>query len=402
MNTSAAQTTPPLPEAFVGTLRRTQRLGLVAGLAGLALAVVGWLAAPDAFYRGYLVAWLFWGGLSLGCLALLMLHHLVAGGWGFVTQRSLEAGAQCIAVMAVCFLPLLFGLHHLYEWTHDEVVAGSVVLQHKRPYLNVPFYLVRTVIYFSAWIGLAFLLGTWSLRQYRTRRAIYSVQMRRLSAAGLILHILLMTFASLDWVMSLDPHWFSTIFAWLMTVSQTLTALAFTILLLARYRARPPLAEAASVKHVHDYGNLMLAFVILWSYMMFAQYLIMWSGNIPEDIEWYVQRKEGAWFWVAPFLVVFHFVMPFLLLLFRRVKRSTRGIQRLAAALLAVHVVFLAWLVLPTFDDLSVLAFGIGLAAFLGLGGLWLAAYAWLLAGRPLLPRHDPRFEELLHPHART
>jgi hypothetical protein len=383
---------------FDGSLQQMQRLGAGAAAVGTLAAIAGLLVSAESFFQGYLTAFVFWSGLSLGFLGVLLLHHLVVGAWGYVTQRILEAGALTVGLAAVLFIPLAFGLHPLYEWTHAEVVAESPVLQHKKPYLNVPFFLIRAVLYFVIWGGIAYFLRRWSIRLDETGDPAYAVRLRRLGAGGLVAHILLVTFASTDWIMSLDPHWFSTVFGWLLTVSQGLTALAVTVIVLAAARHTSPLDEQVQVKHFHDYGNLILTFVILWAYMMFVQFLIMWSGNIPEDIRWYVERQENGWGWVAPFLIVFHFVGPFLVLLSRRSKRSGRALAGLAGLLLVVHVLFVAWLVLPSFPNASVHAYWIAAVAFVGMGGAWAAVFAWGLRRQPTFLKNDPRYELPLNP----
>lgn len=391
--------TDPAAHPLAAPLGRLRRLGLGLGAGGLLVAALGLLIAPEAVVRGYLAAYAFWIGLSIGGLGLLMIHQLNAGAWGLVTQRHLEAMALTVLPMAVLFLPILLGMHALYHWTHDDVVAADAVLQHKRPYLNVPFFVVRAVLYFAFWGTLAVLLARWA-REVDETGAVRPVErMRTLSAAGLVGHVLLMTWVTTDWYMSLEPHWHSTLYPWLMLASTTLTALAFTAVALSRLSRRGPLAAVTQKKHFHDLGNLMLAFVVVWTYMMFAQYLIMWSGNVPHDIVWYVPRGEGGWMVVITAVVLLHFALPFALLLSRRAKRSGRTLARIATGLLLVHVLFLAWFLLPSFEHLSVHAFWTGAAAWVGLGGVWLAAYAWALVRRPLLPRRDPRYADTLNQH---
>lgn len=383
--------------------KRLRSIGLATGAVGLAACAVLLVLGPEAFFQGYLVAWLFWAGVSLGSLALLMLHHLVAGGWGVVGQRHFEAGALTIGLMALLYVPLLFGMHALYEWTHAEAVAGDAVLQHKKPYLNVPFFIGRMVLYFGFWTAAAYFFRRWSVRLGETGNAALAQRMRRLAAGGLIAHILLLTFASVDWVMSLEPHWFSSVFGWMLAVSQVLAALAVAVLALtwlARREARSGrgggnkagIGRLFSTKYLHDYGNLLLAFVVLWMYMVFVQYLIMWAGNVPEDIEWYVHRRGAPWGWMAPALVIFHFAVPFFALLFRRTKRSRVALPVLCGALLVMHFLYLVWLVWPAFEHVGLLTCAAGAVAFLGIGGLWGAAYAFFLGRRPLIPRRDPRF----------
>jgi hypothetical protein len=380
--------------------------GLTVGAVGL-LACAGLLVlGAEAFFRGYLVAWLFWAGVSLGSLALLMLHHLVAGGWGAVGQRHFEAASLTIFVMALLYVPLLFGMHALYEWTHAEVVASDAVLQHKKPYLNVPFFMIRMVIYFGFWGACAWFFRRWSVRLGETGDADLAQRMRQLAAGGLVGHVLLITFASLDWIMSLEPHWFSSVFGWMIAVSEVLTALAVAILALSWLRRSGNSASGGSsdgagdigrlfsTKYLHDYGNLLLAFVVLWMYMVFVQFIIMWAGNVPEDIEWYVARREAPWGWISPVLVIFHFALPFFTLLLRRAKRSRTALPVLAGGLLGMHLLYLAWLVWPAFEHVGLLTVAVAVAAFIGLGGLWCAGYAFFLARRPLVPRRDPRFEK--------
>ncbi len=364
------------------------------GAVGLAAAVTILFAEPTHFYQGYLVGFAFWSGASFGCMALLMLHHLVGGEWGFVTQRILEAGAATTLLMAAFVIPILFGMHEIYEWTHEDVVAASDVLQHKKPYLNAPFFIVRTILYFAAFVLISFFLVRWSRMQDDRRDPRYAVRLRRLSAGGLVVYVLLITWASLDWYMSISPHWFSTVYGWLIAVSQTLTALAVAIVALYLVRGAVTIRQVLKTKHFHDYGNLMLAFVVLWTYMMFAQYLIIWSGNIPEDVLWYVHRKHGVLLWVGSFLVLFHFAVPFFILLFRRTKRTPARLAGLAAALLIVHAVFLIWLILPSFNEAGLLSYVSVVVSLLGIGGCWLALFLSTLAARPLVPSFDPRFEE--------
>lgn len=382
----------PSAHPYHDLMRRIRNAGGAVGLLGLAAAVVVWVLDPTAFFQGYLAAFVFWVSVPLGCLGLLMLHHLVAGRWGFVAQRLLESGALTIGGMALLFVPLFFGLHELYEWTHADVVEESVALQHKKPYLNIPFFIVRTAIYFAVWAALAFLFARWSRRLDETRDVHCAARMRRLGAAGLIVHILLMTFVTTDWVMSIDPEWFSTIYAWKFVVSHTLVAIALVVIALAALRRRGPLREIVETKQLHDWGNLMLAFVVLWTYMVFAQYLVIWSGNVPHDVLWYTEREAGFWFWAGVVMIIFHFAVPFLLLLFRRTKRSGRRLAGLSVVLLLAHALFVAWLIVPSFHEIPPLTYAALVASWVGLGGLVLGSAAWLYARRPPVVQYDPRF----------
>lgn len=372
-------------------LDRVQAQSLLVGAAALALCLVGALRSPEQFFRSYLFAYLFWLGIALGCFAVVMLHHLVGGAWGFVIQRLLEAGTRTLPLMALLILPLLFfGLPSLYIWARPQVVAGDELLQHKSWYLNKGFFLVRTVFYFAVWWTVAHFLNKWSSEQDRTAEPSLSRRLEMLSGPGLVLYALTVTFASVDWVMSLEPHWFSTIFGVLFMVGQVLTTLAFVIgvaMLLANHK---PLSDILSPQHFHDLGNLMLAFVMLWAYVSFSQFLIIWSGNLPEEIPWYVRRLKGGWGSVAVVLILFHFALPFLLLLSRNIKRKVRMLGMVAVAMIFMRLVDLFWIVKPAFPK-AVLFHWMDFAAPIGVGGIWIAVFVWQLKGRPLLPLHDPR-----------
>lgn len=368
------------------TLDRIQRRSLIAGAAALTACAWGALGSPQRFLESYLVGYLFWTGIALGCAALLMLHHLVGGGWGVAIRRLLESGTRTFPLAAVLALPLLFGLRSLYVWARPEAVAGDELLQHKQPYLNVPFFVARTAFYFAVWLALAWALNRWSAEEDRTGSPAVRSRLQKLSGPGLILYGLTVTFASVDWVMSLEPHWYSTIYGILFIVGQALATLAFAITALLVLGTRPPLAEILTPQNFHDLGNLTLAFVMLWAYVAFSQFLIIWSGNLPEEIPWYLARTRGGWGAVAVGLVLFHFVLPFLLLLARQNKRRLRALGALAAAMLALRLVDLYWIVAPAFHRQELAVHWMDLAAPVGVGGLWMAAFVWQLKQRPLVP----------------
>jgi hypothetical protein len=342
------------------------------------------------------MAYLFWTGIALGCFAIVMLHHMVGGGWGFVIRRLLESGTRTIPLMAVLFLPLFLGLHDLYEWTHSEVVSNDEVLQHKSPYLNVTSFSIRAAAYFAIWMIGAYFLNKWSLEQDRTADRALTRRLQILSGPGLVVYGATVTFASVDWAMSLEPHWFSTIYGIVFMVGQGLATLAFMIIALALLANRKPLSDVVSPQHFHDLGNLMLAFVMLWAYVVFSQFLIIWSGNLPEEIPWYLRRTEGGWQWIAIMLAVFHFALPFVLLLSRGTKRKVRALAMVAVAMIFMRLIDMFWLVAPAHrTGLSI--HWLDVAAPIGIGGIWVAAFVWQLKGKALLPIYDPRLEETLH-----
>jgi hypothetical protein len=374
-----------LPSVLAGAQRQSFRIGL----AILAICAAGSFLNPAQFLRSYLVAFLFWMGIALGSAAVVMLHHLVGGRWGFVIRRVLEAATGTLPAMALLMLPLLFGVRTLYHWTQP---AGDHLLEHKALYLNLPFFLLRAVLYFAVWIAVTRLLNRWSLQQDRTGDRTLVRRMQLLSGPGLLLYGLTVTFASIDWAMSLEAHWFSTIYGMIFMVGQGLSTLAFAIAVLILLAEHKPLADVITPGHFHDLGNLMFAFVMLWAYVAFSQFLIIWSGNLVEEIPWYLARLRGGWQWIALLLVVFHFFLPFMLLLMRSVKRRRQVLARVAVAVILVRLVDMFWLVTPAFHPGNLKIHWMDLAAPIGLGGLWLASFLANLKRAPLLPLHDPRF----------
>src|SRR5262249_27691849 len=319
---------------------------------------------------------------TLGCLALGMIHQLSGGAWGVVIRRPIGAAARVLPILTLMFLPIVFGMHHLYEWTNADLVARDEVLQGKRAYLNTPFFLVRAAVYFFAWNALSYLLNAWSLEQDRTGDESLSRRMQLTSAIGLVAYGLTMTFASFDWSMSLEPHWFSTIYGVLIMGGQALTAWAVLIVVLVWLSRRPPLDAVVVPDHFHDLANLMLAFVMLWAYFAFSQYLIIWSGNLPEEIAWYLHRLQTGWRFVGAILVVFHFAVPFLLLLSRAVKRDPQMLVKVAAGLLVMRVVDLFWLIAPEFHHNGIAVSWMDIALLLSLASIWIACFIWQLRGR--------------------
>lgn len=383
-------------EQLIPELATRQRTFLLAGAAGAALSAVGYFLNSAQFFQSYLMAYMFVLGLSVGCLALMMIHQLSGGAWGVVIRQPLGAATRVLPVLTILFLPIVFGMHHLYEWTHEDVVAHSEVLQHKAAYLNTTFFVARAAFYFAVWNLLAFLLNKWSAEQDRTGDPALAIRMQRVSAGGLIIHALCMSFAAFDWLMSLEPHWFSTIYGVLILGGQALSAMAFMIAMLVWLSRRKPLSEVINPQHFHDLSNLMLAFVILWAYFSFSQYLIIWSGNLPEEIEWYLHRLQTGWRFIALMLVIFHFAVPFALLLSRAIKRVPANIVKVTVAILAARMIDLFWLVAPEFHHEGVSVSWMDVVVPATLIALWIGIFFSQLRRRPLLPVNDPQFEEAL------
>ena len=383
-------------DTAIPELAGLQRRAAIVGIAASAVSVIGLLINPTQFLQSYLMAYMWCLGATLGCLGLGMIHQLSGGEWGVLLRRPIGAASRVLPVLTVLFVPILLGMTRLYPWTDANLVANDEVLHHKHLYLNIPFFLVRAVVYFTAWNWLVFLLNRWSLQQDTNPDPRIARRMQKLSGGGLVVYGLTITLASFDWLMSLDPHWFSTMYGVLTIGGQGLTAIAFLIIVVVWLSRRPPLRAIVLPSHLHDLGNLMLAFTMLWAYFAFSQYLIIWSGNLPAEIDWYLHRSFTSWRIIALSLVVTHFALPFVLLLSRRIKRQAELIVKVAVWVLAVRLLDMLWLVAPAFhhDGLSVSWMDVTLP--IALGGIWLTAFIWQLRGRAILPVHDPEFEETL------
>ncbi len=366
------------------------RATLIVAAAGVVASLAGAWLDPEQFFRSYLVAFLYCAGLSIGCLGILMIYHLTGGSWGVAIRRLLEAGAGVFPLVAVLFVPLLFGLPHVYVWTSRATMMADEVLRLKVPYLNVPFFVARAVIYFAVWLALTFLLARWSRAQDRTGDPRYADRMQKLSGAGIVLLGFTVTFATFDWVMSLDPKWFSTIFGLLFLGGQGLGAMAFAIAVAYLLSRRAEYAQVLKPTILNDLGNLLLAFVMIWAYLSFSQLLIIWAGNLPEEIPWYLRRISGGWNFVAIGLAVFYFAVPFLVLLGRGNKRQHRRLAALAVVILAVRAVDIYFLVAPEFSPGRITAHWLDLATLAALGGLWVTMFLRRVRALPLLAPNDP------------
>ncbi len=368
------------------TLVRLQTQSLIVGAIAAMFCVLGALFSPDQFFRSYLTSYLFWIGLPLGGWAILMLHNLVGGAWGWVIRRFLESGMRTLPLMAVLFVPIVLGMQSLYIWSRPDAVAADPLLQHKQPYLNSQFFLIRAGVYFAVWIGLGFIVRK-SFREPLDLSAFYPPRaIRVLSALGLLLYGLTVTFASIDWAMSLDPKWFSTIYGATFMVGYALSMLSFAVCSLGFLMNSRGESESIPQPHINDLGNLMLTFVVLWAYIAFSQFLIIWSGNLPEEIPWYHDRSAGIWKVVSGAMIVLHFFVPFLLLLSRTVKRRLRMLATIAAALLVMRIVDMIWLIGPSLPNSGIFSHWLDLVAFIAIGGLWMASLIGNLRKHELLP----------------
>jgi len=379
-------------------LSRLGSRSLLLGALGLGLTAIGFVSARETFLQSYLIAFIFWMGLTVGPLGVLMIHHLSGGAWGMAGRRIWEAATRNLPLMMLLFIPIAINLPTLYVWARPEA-ASDPIIHDKAIYLNVRFFLVRAAIFFAIWSALAFILNKWSGEQDRQPAMLPGPLDRRsrlVSGPGLALFVLTVTFMAVDWVMSLDPHWYSTIFGILMLGGQGLSTMAFTIVVLASLVKFEPMATVADAEKIHDISKLMFAFVLLWAYFSVSQLIIIWSANLPEEIPFYLERLHGAWAPVSIALLLLQFVLPFMLLLSRGLKRNPARVKWIALLILFMRVVDITWTIGPVFRHEGSSIHPLDFAVVLGMGGLWLPLFWRNLAQRSLVPARDPYFKEAL------
>ncbi len=372
-----------------------QQRSLIIGVIGAVVSVVGAFLVPGSFYSAYLIGFMFWLGLSLGCMAILMLYHLVGGAWGTVIRRILESGMMTLPLMFVLFIPILLNLPKLYFWARPGLTDPKIV-EIAHSYLNPTGVLVRFILYFAIWFGMAYFLNRWSTEQDAIEGQS-TLRFRALSSIGLVIYSLTISFAVIDWVMSLQARWISTIYGLLFIAGEALSAFCFVVVIESILGKRKPMSEYITDTEVHDHGKFMLAFVMVWAYFNFSQWLIIWAGNLPEEIPWYVRRMNGGWEYVGLFLVLFHFAVPFALLLSRQLKRKARTLVWLASWLILMRIVDIWWHIEPASHPAVHLSW-VHFAIVAGIGGLWMAYFFHNLRSRPLLAVNAPQTLRLLEP----
>ncbi len=390
----------PLPDANLPPFAGGRSLmlgGAAAGMAGLLLTLLGGRAA----LYSYLIAFVYWLGLSLGTLALVMANNTAGARWNVVVRRLGETLASTVPLFILLFIPLLLGAKQIWFWI-DPPAQGLpkemiALLQHKKPYLNSGFFTVRAIIYFAVWCALALLLRAWSVRQDESGAALLTRRQRRLSAPGMVFLILTVTFAAFDWLMSLHPTWFSTIFGLYVFAGAFVGSLALLCLIVTGLRSgESPLGRIISAEHQHNLGKLLFAFVCFWAYLAFSQYMLIWAGNLPEEVTWIVARSRGVWRPVGILILLGHFVVPFFLLLSRDLKRSPPALAAVAAWMLVIHYIDLYWIVMPATSLDTLGLHWTHFTAFIGVGGVSVAAAVFMLRGVRPLPVRDPYLEDSL------
>ncbi len=376
----------------VERIEQWQRRSLLVGIAATLLAITGFILDREQFLRSYLFGYLYWLGMAVGCLGILLLHHTVGGKWGMMIRRMCEAGARTLPYMIILLIPVLLNLPTLYPWARPEA-AHDANLVAKSAYLNIPGVIARSVFYFAVWALYAYLMSKWSSEQDRTGEERFANKMRRVSAPGLVVFTFVTTFAFIDWIMSLEPHWFSTVYGAMFLIGQMLESFSFMILLVLVLSQMSPIKDYLTKQHLHDLGNMMFTWMILWAYLSFSQFIIIWSGNLPEEIPWYLRRLKGGWGWVALTIVVFNFFTPFALLLLRSVKRDAGRLFKVCVMMIAIRLLDDNLLIKQAFYHQHLRVCWMDFVTPLAVGGLWLAGFFWQLKSRSLLPLRDPRLQ---------
>jgi hypothetical protein len=339
---------------------------------------------------------MFFLSLALGALFFVLIQYAAQGGWGIVLRRIGETVFATIPAMAALFLPVLFGLHDLYEWSHHDAVQRDALLQWKAPFLNVPFFLTRAAIYFGLWSFIALLYYSVSSRQDATGDHALSARLRRLAGPGIIVLAITQTFAAIDWIMSLTPHWYSTIFGVYFFAGSFVGFIALLSVVAAAMRQAGLLDTVISAEHLHDVGKLLFGFTVFWTYIAFSQFFLIWYANLPEETIWYKARMEGSWMTVSLFLMAGHFLAPFFYLMGRAVKRRGSTLAIGGAWLLAMHFVDLYWQIMPTLHPEGPSPSALDVAAFVTVGGCFVGTASWLMRRHALVPLRDPRLAESL------
>jgi hypothetical protein len=379
---------------------RLQRNALMAGAIALLVCIFGAIKSPQIFFPSYLMGYLLVLGLALGSLGLLMLQHLTGGHWGIVIRRPLESATRTLPLLAVLFIPIIFGMKYLYgAWLDPDRVRAEPLSAMQQGYLTAHWFYIRAFLYFVVWIGLMFIFNRWS-REQDVNQADRALRRRfkMLAGPGIILYVFVMTFAAIDWVMSISPHWASTIYGFLFVAGQLISAMSLMIAVVVLLSHTAPMAGLIQKRHIHDLGKLLLAFVMLFAYFDFSQLLIIWSGNQPEEITFYRSRLYGEWGVVAVIVLVFHFFVPFFLLLSRDLKRNRRLLPKVALWMIFIRLVDLFWMTRPEFTSRAIPSW-IDFVVPIALIGLWLAFFAFNLQKLPLLPLGDPKLAEAIAHH---
>ena len=372
-------------------MERVQKNSLFIGLVALVISLIGLFRDPLHFWQSYLFAYLFWSGLALGCLGIFFLHNVVGGNWGVAIRRLLESGVKTLPFVLVAVVPIFFAMQTLYAWTHADFRAHDFPAGHRAEYMNVPMFVGRTIVFCLIWFFSGRYILNMANEHDRTGDPELFKRIKRRSAPALLVFIVTTTYAFVDWIMSLEPDWYSTIYPWMFTIGEVVLTFAFVIAVLVLLSKYEPFASFLTRQHYLDLGFLLLCFTMVWAYFSVSQFLIIWAENLPDEIPWYIRRFSGGWGYIAFVIAVFHFCVPFFLLLIRFMKRNPGALRALALWMILMRILDVFWIVEPAFRQRGLEVYWTDFVALIGLGGIWLAYFIWNLKARPLLASRDPR-----------
>ncbi|MCP3979673.1 MAG: quinol:cytochrome C oxidoreductase [bacterium] len=375
---------------------RLPLIGLVLGAAGILASFALGRTNPEQFYHSWLVSFVFFLSIALGALFFVLVHFATKGGWGVVVRRLAENAAGTLPLFALLFIPVWMGISVLFEWSHADVVAADHLLQSKEPFLNQGFFTVRAAFYLVVWSVLALVFLGASRRQDVTGDHAITRRLIALSGPGIMIFAVTVSFASIDWIMSLDAHWYSTMFGVYYFAGSLVGAFALMSLLAAGLSRSGPLKHVISLEHFHDLGKLLFAFTVFWAYIAFSQYFLIWYANIPEETLWFLHRAEGGWKTLSIALGLGHFVVPFFFLMSRHIKRRTPLLVAGALWMLGMHLADLHWLIMPNLHAHDIHVGLLDVTTLVGVGGVFLAGLGWNLKRSALVPVRDPRLAESL------
>lgn len=372
-------------------------ISFVLGGIGLALSALLYLQNQERFFYSYLTSFMFFLTISLGSLFFIIIQNLVRSGWSVTVRRIPEHLMKNVWIMAIFIIPILLGVHHLYEWSHVAEVAKDHILQKKSPYLNMAFFLTRVVVYFSVWILLTRTFFSRSVAQDSSGDETLTLKSQTTSTFGVLLFAVTITFAGIDWVMSLTPHWFSTMFGVYIFAGSIVSALATISLVAMTLRKAGFLQNTITLEHYHDLGKLLYGFNVFWAYIAFSQYFLIWYANIPEETVWFIDHFRGSWNTVGIVLAVGHFAVPFLLFMSRHAKRNLPFHACMAVWILLMHFTDLYWVIMPNISKLGVSFAWVDLTTFVGIGGIFLGVLFTRMKKVALFPIKDPRLADSMN-----
>ncbi len=371
-------------------LTRVQSIALLVGAIFTILTLIQLVVSPTQFFRSWSAGFIIPFALGLGSLAVLMLQYMSGGAWGMVTRRQLEAGARTMPLVFLFFIPLFFGMPRLYEWADKAKLDTDKLIRDKSAYLNPTWWSIRAIVVFAIWMTLAFVLTRLSQQEEETGSLAVSKRLTTWSAGGLVLYVFTLTSATTDWWMSMNDHWFSTIFALIFLGGQGLTVVSLALITTTLLMREQPMAGIVTKRHLHDLGNLLFMFTLFWTYVSFSQLVIIWSGNLPSEITWYIDRMNGGWGWIGMIMIFLQWMLPFLILLSQKIKRNPNSVRTMAIWVLVIRMIDAIYMVEPNYHGQHFFISWSDITALLGMTGLWVWYYVNELKKRPLIPYNAP------------